>query len=431
MESPVPGAGFARNCANRNPRSRLSLAGKEVGMRLRALLVAGAVVAGTVGLPAARAEYPEVCFAGVEGVSKRALVSASPAAENAVATLVARAGGRLGARIEPVGVRHVELPSAAVRDAVVAALSATPGVRWAEPDLLVSAHRAVNDPMARGQWAIDKIGLRRAWDVTTGAASVTVAVIDTGVAADHPDLKGKVLPGIDVVNDDEDASDDHGHGTHVAGTVAAASNNRRGVAGVAWGAKVLPVKVLSAAGSGGTCDVLMGMVEAVRKGAHVLNLSLGVVSPCPLAFKAAVAYATQEKRLIVASSGNDGRQGGASAAPANCDGVLGVGATNKGDKPTAFSTFGPQVDVSAPGDLILSTTYDPKRRAYGYEAWSGTSMAAPHVAGLAALIRSKHGDWTPEQITAAITETADDKGNPGRDDFYGAGRINAARALSR
>jgi len=400
-------------------------------MRLRALLVAGALAGGTVALPAARAEYPEVCFVGVEGVSRRALVAATPAADRAVASLVARLGGRVGARIEPVGVRHVELPSAAVRDAALAALAATPGVRWAEPELAVAAHRSANDTYVRRQWAVDRIGLRRAWDVTTGSASVTVAVIDTGVAAGHPDLKGKVLPGIDVVNDDEDASDDHGHGTHVAGTVAAASNNRLGVTGVAWGVKVLPVKVLGAGGSGGTCDVLMGIVEAVRAGAHVLNLSLGVVSPCPLAFKAAVTYATSEKRLIVASSGNDGRQGGASAAPANCDGVLGVGATNSADKPTDFSTFGPQVDVAAPGENILSTTYDPKKRTYGYEFWSGTSMAAPHVAGLAALIRSKHADWTPEQIAAAITDTADDRGVPGRDDFFGAGRINAARALSR
>ena len=402
-------------------------------MRLRALLAAAAVTAAVAvaGVPAARAGYPEACFAGAEGVTRRALVSVSPAAEPGVSALVTRAGGRLGPRVEPGGVRHVELPSTAARDTLLPALRALPGVRWAEADRPVVNHRSANDPLGKVQWAVGKVGLKRAWDVTTGTSQVTVAVIDTGVAAGHPDLKGQVLKGIDVVNGDDDATDDHGHGTHVAGTVAAASNNRRGVTGVAWGVRVLPVKVLGAGGSGTSCDVFAGMVEAVDAGAHILNLSLGAAGTCPAAFRLAVEYATYKKVLVVASAGNDALQGGPSAAPANCTGVLGVGATDPNDKPGVFSTFGPQVDVSAPGVDIISTALQAKTLRFVYESYSGTSMAAPHVSGLAALVKSKHPDWTPQQISDAITQTADDRGVRGRDDFYGAGRINAARALAR
>lgn len=399
-------------------------------MRLRALLLC-AMTSTAVAVPGASAQYPEACFPAVEGVSRRALVSLAPRAEPSVVALVHAAGGRVGARISPLGVRAIELPSRAARDALLPRLRTVPGVVAAEPDAVVSAHRKPNDPYARKQWAIGKTGLSRAWDVTTGTAAVTVAVIDTGVAAAHPDLKGKVLAGVDVVHGDEDADDDHGHGTHVAGTVAAATNNRRGVSGVAWGAKVLPVKVLGANGSGTSCDVLVGMVEAVKRGAHVLNLSLGFASACPVAYRLATEYATQQKVLVVASSGNDALQGGPTSAPANCAGVLGVGATDRYDLPASFSTFGAAVDVSAPGVDIVSTTVNPKKRTYGYGEGSGSSMAAPHVAGLAALLRSKHPDWTPQQISDVIVQTADDKGAKGRDDFYGAGRINAARALAR
>jgi subtilisin family serine protease len=400
-------------------------------MRLRALLLTVVVAAAGAGVPGASAEYPNVCYQGVDGVTRRALVAFAPSALARVAGVVTRAGGRLGAPLEPLGVRAVELPSTAARDAVVATLRSMAGVAWAEADHVVHAQRAANDPMARQQWAIRKIGLTKAWDVTTGSASVTVAVIDTGVAAKHPDLAGKVLPGTDLVNGDDDADDDFGHGTHVAGTIAAAANNRRGVTGVAWGVKVLPVKVLDEHGTGSSCDVMAGIVEAAKRGASVLNLSLGFAGACPVAFRAAVAYATQQKALVVAAAGNDAMQGGPESAPADCDGVLGVGATDSADTPATFSTFGPAVDVSAPGVGILSTVVDVKKHTYGYDYYSGTSMAAPHVAGLAALLRSKHPDWTPQQVSDAIVASADDRGPKGRDDFYGAGRINAARALAR
>ena len=400
-------------------------------MRVRAVLLSAAVVCGVVAAPPADAQYPEVCYHGVEGVSKQGLVGVSPSGDAALRALVASYGGTVKARQPVLGFRAVSLPSTAARDAVLSAARALPGVTWAEPVGVATVARSANDPLAKAQWAISRIGLTRAWDVETGKASTVVAVLDTGVAAGHPDLRGQVLKGIDVADDDDDATDLHGHGTHVSGTIAAASNNRAGVTGVAWGAKVLPVRVLNEHGAGTSCDIAVGVVKAVDAGASILNMSLGMAGPCPVVFRAAFEYATRKKVLPIASSGNDAMQGAPSAAPGNCTGVLGVGATDSADRPAVFTTWGPQVDVSAPGVDIISTTIDPKTGKFGYGMMSGTSMAAPHVAGLAALVKSKHPDWTPEQISNALMETADDRGPRGRDEFYGVGRINAARALTR
>ncbi|HEX8003614.1 MAG TPA: S8 family serine peptidase [Mycobacteriales bacterium] len=400
-------------------------------MRVRAVLVTAAMAGALVAAPHAGAQYPNVCYPGVEGVSQRSLVGVTPAGGAALGALVRSFGGTMTARHPVLGFRSVRLPAPAARAEFLTQARALPGVTWAEPERVATAHRSVNDPFARRQWAIPRIGLPRAWDVETGKSGVVVAVLDTGVAAAHPDLRGQVLPGVDVVNDDDDATDDQGHGTHVAGTIAATSNNRAGVAGVAWGVKVLPVKVLDSAGTGTSCDIAVGVVEATDKGASILNMSLGMAGACPVAFRLAFEYAAQKKVLPVASTGNDAFQGAPSAAPGNCPTVLAVGATDSKDKPAIFSTWGPQVDVSAPGVDIMSTTIDPKTGRFGYGLSSGTSMAAPHVAGLAALLRSKHADWSPQQVADAITSTADDLGPRGRDDFYGSGRINAARALTR
>jgi subtilisin family serine protease len=400
-------------------------------VRIRPLIAGAAVVAAAVGVAPADAEYPDVCFVAVAGAqARRAVVSSDPAADGRVVDVVRRMGGRVGPRYAPLGLRHVELPTPALRERLVTDLARVPGVRAVDRDFEVRVHRAPNDPFTRFQWAIGRTGLDRAWDRQTGKASVVVAVLDTGVAANHPDLRSKLVPGIDVVNGDSDASDDEGHGTHVAGTVAAATNNRAGVAGVAWGSRVMPVKVLDENGSGGSCDIAVGMVEAVRGGASILNLSLGGASRCPVVWQAAVAYATQEDVLVVASSGNDALQGAPESAPANCPDVLGVGATTDRDQPAVFSSFGPTVDVSAPGQDILSTTIDPKTGRLAYGMSSGTSMAAPHVAGLAALVRSQFPALTPAQVADRIVRTSRDLGPRGRDDFFGVGRIDAAKALA-
>jgi subtilisin family serine protease len=193
----------------------------------------------------------------------------------------------------------------------------------------------------------------------------------------------------------------------------------------------MPVKVLGADGSGSTCDVVVGMVEATQRGAQIINMSLGAPYACPIAFRAAVEHATAKDVLIVASAGNDALSGAPESAPADCPGVLGVGATDHRDEPGVFSSFGPTVDVSAPGVDIVSTMIDVKKGKHTYGPLSGTSMAAPHVAGLAALVKSRNPSWKPAQISDRIIATSDDIGPVGRDDFFGEGRINAARALTR
>ncbi|HVF20134.1 MAG TPA: S8 family peptidase [Mycobacteriales bacterium] len=401
-----------------------------VRLTLAAALVP-TVLTGLVTSSTAYAQYPEFCFVGVEDVSSRGLVVVPEAADRAVLEVVARTGGKAGRRAEPVGLREVVWASSSARDAGLAALSRIHGVQ-AEPEHLVHAHRASNDPRIREQWGLDKIGARRAWDVETGTSNpVTVAVLDTGVDFGHPDLRGRVDPGPNVAYGTEDSQDDHMHGTHVAGIIAASTNNRLGVAGMSWGARIMAVKVLNDQGSGTSCDIAVGILEAAKRDADIINMSLGGASICPLAFRAVLAYAEHQGTMVIASAGNDGYFASPQSAPANCPGVMGVGATDKDDQPSSFTTFGSSVDVAAPGHQILSTYFDPKKNLRGYAAFSGTSMAAPFVAGLAALLRSQNPTWTPAQVSDRILATVDDVGPRGRDDFYGAGRINAARALGR
>ncbi len=408
---------------------------------MRCALAARLAVAAALVIPAltglvtsatAYASYPEACFAGVEGIDGRALVVAPRSADRAVVAAALRTGGLVGRRVDPVGLREVVWPSRAALEVGLTVIAGVPGVRAAEREHVVHAHRAPNDPRLTEQWGLTKIGARKAWDVETGTSNpVKVAVIDTGVDFEHPDLQGRVENGPNVAYGTEDSQDDQSHGTHVAGIVAASSNNKVGVAGMSWGAKVLAIKVLNEEGSGTSCDVAVGMIEAGRHEVDVVNMSLGAATTCPIVYRLVTAYLKQQDIVVVASSGNDGYYASPQSAPSNCPDVIGVGATDRKDEPASFTTFGGSVDVAAPGHEILSTFMDPKTGKRSYAAFSGTSMAAPFVAGLAALLRSQHPEWTAAQVTDRILATVDDIGPAGRDDFYGAGRINAARALAR
>jgi len=193
---------------------------------------------------------------------------------------------------------------------------------------------------------------------------------------------------------------------------------------------VLAVRVLGADGEGSDCDIALGLVSAADAGAGVVNLSLGSEgAACGPFLQEAVDYVRDADALLVASSGNGARTGNAENTPANCDGVLAVAATDARDRVATFSTHQPYVDVSAPGVGIMSTYWVASTARPAYAPLSGTSMAAPVVAGLAALLRSRHPSWTADQVAARIEATADDRGAKGRDEFYGTGRINAWRAL--
>jgi thermitase len=273
-----------------------------------------------------------------------------------------------------------------------------------------------------------------AWDVTRGSAETVIAIIDTGVDMTHPELVSKVVStGRDFANNDDDATDDVWHGTHVAGIAAADTNNAVGIAGVAWNCRILPVKVTDATGEGNYSWIIDGIIWAADQGADVINISLGGNVPDPF-LEEACKYAHDKGAVVVAAAGNDGTP--LVLYPAAYDAyVLAVTASDYNDAIADFSSFGPEVDVAAPGVWILG----PAPQWYVGEGFlpylfgSGTSMAAPHVSGLAALIKSAKPDLPVDDIMKIIRYTADDINKtayPGRDDHAGYGRINMTRALA-
>jgi subtilisin family serine protease len=311
---------------------------------------------------------------------------------------------------------------------VRATLAGRPGVRYVEADRVIrlpddetpALALRVGDEQREAQWALDRIGIDAAWAVTTGSPRVRVAVVDTGIDARHPDLRGRVLPGRDVVNGDDDATDDSFHGTHCAGIVAAGRDNG-GMVGVAPAVSLLPVKVLDAKGSGTLSQVAAGIVWAADQRPAVISLSLGTDQPSQL-LADAVRHAQARGALVVAGTGNRGHD--KPFYPAVLPGVLAVGATGKDDVRAPFSNYGSHVGLTAPGRDILSTIPDGK-----WARMSGTSMATPHVAGIAALLASHRPTLDAAGLRARLEATAVDLGRPGRDDDYGVGRLDAGRAL--
>jgi thermitase len=276
-----------------------------------------------------------------------------------------------------------------------------------------------------------------AWDVAKGDAGTVIAIVDTGVDMTHPDLAGKIVSqGRDFVNEDDDATDDHWHGTHVAGIAAADTDNSVGIAGVAWNCRILPVKVMDANGEGYYSWMIDGIIWAADQGADVINLSLGGDADDPF-LEEACKYAHDKGAVVVSAAGNDGIA--TVLYPAAYDAyALAVAASDYNDEIVEFSNFGPEVDVAAPGVLILGpipqwfAQSEFGAGALPYMFAGGTSMATPHVAGMAALIKSAKPALLVDDIMKIIRYTADDVNStayPGLDDHAGYGRINMERAL--
>jgi len=324
----------------------------------------------------------------------------------------------------------------------VAALAADPAVEYAEPDYMARPARIPNDPEYFNQWALAKINAPAAWDVNTGDPSVIIAIVDSGVDATLPDfadrlwvnddpingadddLNGKVddLNGWNVFANSNDISDPNGHGSEVGGVAGASGDNGAGVAGMCWTCKLMFVNAMQASGVANYSDVAAAVQYAASNGAHVINLSLG-----GYADSAVLRDAVREAAItavIVAGAGND--DSGNPFYPAAYSEVLAVAATDANDQKAVFSNFGAWVDVSAPGKDIRTTTIG------GYATDSGTSLAAPFVAGLAGLIKSQHPTWTAEQVKWQVLNTAVDIDalNPTRAGQLGAGRIDAGAALA-
>jgi serine protease len=301
--------------------------------------------------------------------------------------------------------------------------------RWGSEQRVVASAvvtpvRAVaSDPLRPQQWGLTRLSAEKAWEIGPASAEL-VAVLDTGVDAAHPDLTSVVVPGRDLVASGTATTDPHGHGTHVAGVVAAVAGNGIGGAGLAQGARILPVRVLDATGWGNDATVAQGIVWAVDNGATVVNLSLGGPHSSSL-LSAAIDYAVQRDVVVVAASGNSGQDGDPVLYPAATPGVIAVGAVGQSDSHPAWSSTGSHLAVSAPGVGIVSTV-----PGGGHQSWSGTSMAAPFVAAAAALLNTAEPALTPAQVRTRFMETAQDAGAAGHDPLFGAGIVDvvAARA---
>ncbi|GAB2617323.1 hypothetical protein Aab01nite_30570 [Paractinoplanes abujensis] len=286
-----------------------------------------------------------------------------------------------------------------------------------------------SDTYRSQQWDFSKISVAGAWKTSTGAG-VTVAVLDTGVEATHPDLAANMVAGYDAVaNTDGATTDPNGHGTHVAGTIAAVTGNGVGVSAIAPNTKIMPVRVLKANGSGYMSDTAEGIIWAADHGADVINMSLGS-SEKVTAVSNAISYARSKGVVVVAAAGNERAKGSPTSYPAADAGVIGVAATDSADKIASYSNAGSYVDVAAPGSAILSTYPTALGSRTGYTTMSGTSMASPHVAAVAALLVAYQPALTPDQVESALTTSAVDLGPKGRDNDFGYGRIDAAAALA-
>ncbi|MEV6301470.1 S8 family peptidase [Actinoplanes sp. NPDC051861] len=280
-----------------------------------------------------------------------------------------------------------------------------------------------SDPQRAKQWDLAKLRVDEAWTKSTGAG-VTVAVIDTGVDASHADLKANVLSGYDAIANKAGVSTDgNGHGTHVAGTIAAVTGNGVGISGIAPDVKILPIKTLGANGSGNMSDTAEGITWAVDHGAQVINMSLGSDAKVA-AVTNAIKYARSKGVTVVAAAGNSRQEGNPTNYPGADEGVIGVAATDSNDRYGSYSNAGSYVDVAAPGSDILSTAPNS-----AYKTMSGTSMASPHVAAVAALLKSFAPRLTPDEIEATLEKTAVDLGKAGFDNDYGNGRIDPVAAL--
>jgi thermitase len=357
-------------------------------------------------------------------------------------------------RIPRLDVYELQISKHFTVEQMVYALNQNPDVEFAEPNFIARVAETPNDAFYKYQYALHNTGQEigisgspsgksgadikatAAWDETKGTADDIIAIIDSGVDFDHPEIKNKVIGrGRDLVNNDFDATDDLGHGTFVAGIAAADTNNSEGVAGVAWNCKILPVKVMNKEGEGDYGWLVEGLIWAADNGADVINLSLGG-SDASESLRQALKYAHDKGIVIAAATGNDGSS---VLYPAAYDEYcLAVAATDYNDARTSWSNFGPEVDVAAPGERILGpvpTWYwasqgDPESVPYAFGA--GTSASTPHVAGLAALLKSSKPWLTADEIMDIIRFTAEDVNsaeNKGKDDLIGYGRINMEKAL--
>ncbi|MCX8006599.1 MAG: S8 family serine peptidase [Coriobacteriia bacterium] len=395
------------------------------------LAAAGPAPTGAADLARTRSDRAEVIVSFDAGRRAEALAA------------IREAGGRVVRELRSETDLLVELPSETASGSARKRLLRHAAVRRVAPNGVLRPAWIPNDPLLDKQWALTMTGVPQAWDLTRGSGTVRVAVIDSGVDVSHPDLARN----LDLVNDwdfvrnDGTADEEYPHGTHVAGIVGAVANNGQGIAGVAPGVKVLPIKIIDAAGIASTADFADAVRYAADKGAQIINASLGDdLDPSNASDAAEIAvlqeavdYARSKGCLVVAAAGNG--SGPPVWYPAACRGVVAVSAVARTGSLAPYSSTGSEVDLAAPGGY--ATSYEGREDAVlstwnggGYAYAAGTSMAAPHVAGIAALLKSARPDASRAVLEAALESAAHDLGVPGRDEQTGYGLVHAADSLA-
>jgi thermitase len=317
----------------------------------------------------------------------------------------------------------VELDSVGSEEAIVAKLKKNPHVKFAELDRKVQVHMVPNDPYFGSEYHPTKVGANIAWDTTQGAG-VTIAILDSGVDGTHPDLVPNLVPGYNFYDNNTDTSDVCGHGTAVAGTAAAVTNNGQGVSGIAGQAKIMPIRIAYFDSAAGSCygyfsTITSGITYAADHGARIANVSYGSVATSSSILNAA-QYMRSKGGLVFVSAGNSGALD--STAPTNLLTV--VAATDQNDAKTSWSTYGDFVTLSAPGAGIYTTS-----RGGIYQQWNGTSFSSPLAAGVGALVMAANPKLTNTQVENILYTTAVDLGTVGRDQIFGYGRVNADAAV--
>jgi thermitase len=363
---------------------------------------------------------------------------------NAIAEAHRQNGGQVQEIIPGINVQVVRVPVGHETDRV-AAYARNPNVLFAEVNGLYYAVWVLNDPRVGEQWQYNNTGQTggtsdadidafEAWDVITGTSTVAIAILDSGIDQSHEDLKSKIEKNVNFTTS-RTVDDKYGHGTHVAGSAAAITNNSLGVAGTCPDCVLYNVKVLSDSGIGFTSWIAKGIIWAADNGARVINMSLGGGGSSTL--ESAVNYAWGKGVVLAAAAGNSGTSD--PLYPAFYDNVIAVAATDHNDAKASFSNYGAWVDVAAPGVNILSTAPDHRNRIWGsgvkYAMGSGTSMATPHVAGVAGLVWSTSLCSTVDPndneaicVRSRIEDKAD--GISGTGTYWTKGRINAHKAVS-
>ncbi|MGE5042072.1 MAG: S8 family serine peptidase [Candidatus Levyibacteriota bacterium] len=312
-------------------------------------------------------------------------------------------------------------------------ISKIPQIEAAAPDYILKIQATPSDPQFSDQWDLKMIDAPGAWDTLKTKGKVTVAVIDTGVDYSHEDLAGNVIRGPNILNNSQNPMDDHGHGTHVAGIIGALTDNGKGVASTSWGAKIMAIKACDKDGNCNTSDISRAMKYAIDHGVKVINVSIAGTGACQGTYADMLSYAAKHKVLVVAAAGNGNNGDGVGVdvktqIPGSCEGVLAVGSVDAQGNRSSFSNFGPKVEISAPGgsgpctlqSCVLSTGINN-----GYMLRAGTSMAAPHVSAVAALLLSFNPSYDPGTLKSCMVRSADTI----HTDHPVGGRLNARRAV--